>query len=1159
MGKQGNHDITVGVKFEADQQSVASIQNTVANVAQAVSVNYNMQQGTQSAGGASKLAAGAAAKSASSQSAVPGPVGITPPSPSIPSPVSSGTLPSVTRPVSSQSGSFSDSEVNNMLSILNSAMSNLGGGSGVPPAGTPPVVHQPMYPSQAGPHRPFIPSQSSLAFTQAYSSQSQYSTPSAFAGPYAQQIFEDRNAAKWKRDILQENRSELRADSLVDRAYSRIDTSNRRMARIDERGERSLTRASSRIEELRLNEAYKSLNNMSLGIEEDTGFINETGSVVNLKDVVTPARESSILARYNQKEFQRQRRIKRLRSQVNLGSFTSGLEQDITTEELNDAQLAADELSAKISSDNLSKRGRMNFKRKNRLVKEYQGEGYTAADINMSDEELYDFGTDVRSAKRLQRLINARNKSLSPDGPGGITRAQVNNIYNAETGNIGSRTSISDAGIRMWANAAPQSMGPSSPLYPMSYGPPTPPGAPTLTGGFANPGNYQFGSPGQMMAIRQQFINALPGYGMRFAKGALVAGGEFAAAEAQAQVSYISTGRRDMGAEAGAQGGLVGGLVGAGIGSLFPGYGTVIGAGIGSQVGSQVANYTVAEQIKDITMQRGLLPAASLAASYAGDYGSWTRVRNPDRARMHDPGMTDRYVNPVLGGVERMTDRANKMADIIGKDFWSRGKTTTDKDGKEVPDYTQYYMTPQDLAKTYGSAYGALIEAGINPEQMTRGGFSDATIPGSRGDAAIREGERNFDRSGGIDKIFGIPAAQVAIGNAINFRDRFKTTEQQSLYTWLAENADKRWGDAGRAIFDKSVAPIIAGINQTGGNIADILMKHGVSDTDYFVQDTTVFGDNPRVGLKDLMRVSSNQQTLSRIMQFSETFPRSQGSRAVSSLSTQQENIASLPGGSDSLTFAQLGEQKRRAQLQAYREQDIMSYGLPMSALEGQEQRRQYLPNMPGYGLVLSMQRMGMRAPYIQQRQSRYAAQVASGSLTEEEQLGQFNEIQGLMTEQARDLGHLAEGGQDRALAFSGGRPSFFGRMNSISLARTAVWNRGSPQVGFGARNGQQLQYQNDFFSQFDSPGFHALDALNPKNLSGPMSYPGAATGVSQHQQQKMVELLEQMVKLMQGSSTKNTTPGGGARTGEALGNLNGNLQSSTFNARASYGRGQQV
>lgn len=724
-----------------------------------------------------------------------------------------------------------------------------------------------------------------------------------------------------------------------------------------------------------------------------------------------------------------------------------------------------------------------------------------------------------------------------------------------------------DFQARMAAKGAYQLVSQNSPFGGQAPGPGgmgLPPPPPTTS--WNDPNSYAPFAWNQPPSIRggiRSFFDNIPGvttagWTGRWLKGSAAEVGRYIGQEAQLAEQENLTGRRNLGGQAQALGGLVGGIVGAGIGSLFPGFGTFIGAGIGSQAGGQVGSFLISKQLSDISRQEALQPMGAMMANYAGNIGSFV-PHQPGNNPSSDIGSVAGgpqgrdWVNPALPLMKKWSDFIGDVnqghAADIGRRNWG--------DAKDPNAYKDRYMDPDQMARTYGTAYSALIESGLDPERMVNNGLGDRTNIGHRGDDAIRQGEDAFRKTGGfglIRKEVGI--AEIAIGNELNFKDRNKEGTMVPLFQALADNAAARWGKAGEAIFDKQIAPILSTFNQTGGNTADILMKYGVGATNNFIQDLTLLGHKPSVDLKTLMGVQRDIQTMNRDMEFSVTHPQGQGQRAVSALSYEQETISRIPGGKDSLVYAQLGERKRLAGFQANREADIMSYDLPMASLEGQEQRRQFLPNMPGYGLKLSLERMGMRAPYIAQRQKRYAAQVATGQLTEEEQLQQYQQIEGLKTEQARDLGMLAEGGQDRMLAFSGGRPSFFSRMDSVSLARTALWRSGSPQVGSGARNGNQLAYQNDFFRQFSTDGFDPLKAMSPHDRGGYQNGPQVQTAKDAAILSRIAEILQRILNGQGGSTSLSKNPANGISSNTNYGNQRANQMVAYLDPSATRNRG---
>ena len=197
----------------------------------------------------------------------------------------------------------------------------------------------------------------------------------------------------------------------------------------------------------------------------------------------------------------------------------------------------------------------------------------------------------------------------------------------------------------------------------------------------------------------------------------------------------------------------------------------------------------------------------------------------------------------------------------------------------------------------------------------------------------------------------------------------------------------------------------------------------------------------------------------------------------------QMDNLARMPDGKNSLGYAQLGQQKRGYQTSAWQERDYLQYGQRMEGMQTDAAIHQTLPYTPGFDMKMSLERMGERSGQMNVIADRYKTGMKDPSkFGVDQQQATYSEYQKLRREQASDIAVLSEGGEDRAMLMSAGRPASFNRYDSSQLAATALYNVGSPIRKQGAINGDQLKDQQDFLKKHNKNGLDATFVSNPKD-----------------------------------------------------------------------------
>lgn len=587
----------------------------------------------------------------------------------------------------------------------------------------------------------------------------------------------------------------------------------------------------------------------------------------------------------------------------------------------------------------------------------------------------------------------------------------------------------------------------------------------------------------QVKAGPSAFNRFKAGYGGSFVKGAGVAIGTYAASAINASTQEILTGHPDMMAQAGAGWGLAGGLVGAGIGAFFGGgFGGVIGAHVGTQVGSAVGQFINAEDQRDLIMRRDLMGTGALSANLNNLNINYLGKRT--EYGLPSSGGMPRFFNPSTYQSNRFINEAKNDAPLISQMFFG-------SDPKGYGKYTNndpMAMSIQELGQTYASTYSALLQGGFNPEQMTGAytpGMKHAGDPAlmARGKAAEDMGVAAIAKGTFGNTITGATVATLGVMAQIQALPRTRLTlgGDTMLYRYLSQRADIRFGTAGVDIMKKSVNPIIASMNETGGNIADILMKHGNVDTSYYEDVVPVASP---VGLRKLTETQGGMIRADRAARLGSLSVRGSGVAMASAFQDQENLLADLPGGTDSVAYAQTRKNRINATLQGYSQADIMGYGLPMVHLEGQRARANVLPFSPSNIFALDLRMAKHNQNQIGVIQSRMDKLRRSGDLSEEQEMTMNQQMEGLKTSNASMIAELSEGMESRLPAMSAGRPAQFARFNSLQLASMAVKRAGVPVRSFGYTSGSQLRDSDAFAQSFGVSG-RGVSSAYDKNMTG--------------------------------------------------------------------------
>lgn len=330
----------------------------------------------------------------------------------------------------------------------------------------------------------------------------------------------------------------------------------------------------------------------------------------------------------------------------------------------------------------------------------------------------------------------------------------------------------------------------------------------------------------------------------------------------------------------------------------------------------------------------------------------------------------------------------------------------------------------------------------------------------------------------------------------------------------VAETYTRRLGLLfGRGAIDQSkqIGQIFGSLPETGGNTADILTRFGAENTSTFLRIQNEDLSTPVAPL-DLAYASAAFRGAGRSARLGAAKTRGSGAALETAFSDEASAISGLPGGKDSVAFAEARAKARDAGALAFRQQSINDYFIPETQIEGERARAELIPFGASNRLSLEGRSIGLQQKRIRSLQSYLDKRKSSGQLTEEEELSLTGEIENSRTSEAASVARLAEGRENYLPALSSGRNRSFGLFDSRQLAAMAYARVGSPIRSEGANNGQQAKDQEDFVHGFDI---------------GPTG-PGSRTGTINNSSDRLASALDRLANLIE-------RQGGGGRVGSGM------------------------
>jgi hypothetical protein len=400
---------------------------------------------------------------------------------------------------------------------------------------------------------------------------------------------------------------------------------------------------------------------------------------------------------------------------------------------------------------------------------------------------------------------------------------------------------------------------------------------------------------------------------------------------------------------------------------------------------------------------------------------------------------------------------------------------------------------------------------GTNPERY---GFSDAGPP------LARAAQQAIDIGSHKGNQWWLRGASDAIGSSHYGAPPPQFIPGGDLQETVGETYNRRLGQIfGTKLLpdmQKRISPMFD--PYYGSNAADLLTQFGAEDTSTYLRiqnDKLQSSVDPAL----LSRVAGRGREFARAERIGSLQPMGSAGFARNAALGEMANLASLPGGTDSIAFAEKYAEERGLRSSQFSQSSIMQFGLRDVQLQGQQQRQQYLPFAPGNIFATSLSIISNN----QQQIGRLSSYLQQGDLSENERLQRTQQLEGLRTENARNIGVLSEGFENRLPALAAGRPGFFGRYNSTQGAAINLGAIGSPVRAFGAMGGRQAAGQQAFVDAFDVSG-----------SIGPYSRTSGMNNASATNMAPTNEILMQILRAMNGGGNGK---GAGNRPSEAYGN----------------------
>lgn len=220
----------------------------------------------------------------------------------------------------------------------------------------------------------------------------------------------------------------------------------------------------------------------------------------------------------------------------------------------------------------------------------------------------------------------------------------------------------------------------------------------------------------------------------------------------------------------------------------------------------------------------------------------------------------------------------------------------------------------------------------------------------------------------------------------------------------LAETYTRRiaslYGKAGVDSATRQIAPILASLPELGGdevspaNIADVLTQHGAEATlSYLRLQNDQF--IPAVSADTLRTVGADIRTGDRLAKKGALQARNSGEIVARTLRGELSDVASLPGGADSLVYAEKNAALRDARFQQFHQEDLTLFANEDTYLQGRIERQQISPYQSGAIPRLAKAAFENTSRQIERIETRLKDRT---NLTEEQESSLISERESLTT-----------------------------------------------------------------------------------------------------------------------------------------------------------------
>lgn len=334
------------------------------------------------------------------------------------------------------------------------------------------------------------------------------------------------------------------------------------------------------------------------------------------------------------------------------------------------------------------------------------------------------------------------------------------------------------------------------------------------------------------------------------------------------------------------------------------------------------------------------------------------------------------------------------------------------------------------------------------------------------------ETEKILIRSGtytGTDVISGVKMSQVYSSIASGM---LAAGDNPAEAIGPSANLARRYGISAPSIA-QSLSPVYAARNRTGRNMTDLLMSVGPEAYGAFTDAE---------GMPDLSGGQRSNygafQSLQHRGQIAALRATGSGAALQHNYLLQQWVLESLPGGRDSLAYAQAGAGYRDASSLAFDQGQIGRFSVPLVESQARIARAMVHPYRPGEVMGEMYGQTRLQFGEARRVRGEISARGRAGTLSDEDRLRYTTMAAGMETAGYQGIAQIAEGAADRLGVLYAGmnRSSHFDSMQQAS-----VMLRGTPFRRWGAMGGRQARQQEEFYQGMGASGPVSREAnLNP-------------------------------------------------------------------------------